>query len=143
MQVARGDIIKNVEVVVGSSFDDIVIGDANSNVFFGGKGHDRFDGGAGMAGDYFDGGDGIDTVTYESARTGVTVNLKDNSKNLGDAQGDGYYGVEIFEGSIFDDTLIAAIAGTELHGLAGKEVLIGDVGKDKLYGGADADTDTL
>jgi Ca2+-binding RTX toxin-like protein len=136
---ALGDVIIDVEVVAGSNFDDGMLGDANSNLFSGGKGSDHFDGGAGIAGDYFDGGDDIDTVTYASAKAGVTVNLKDNSKNTGDAQGDGYYAVEVFEGSNFDDTMIAATGGTELHGLAGKDTLIGDVGQDQLLGGADDD----
>ena len=53
-----------IENLLGSSFNDVLTGDANAN---------RLDGGSGD--DQLDGKGGVDTVTYANATSGVTVKL--------------------------------------------------------------------
>ena len=53
--------VQNFEDVTGSPFDDILIGNADSNKIIGGAGIDMLDGGAGN--DTLDGGSGVDALT--------------------------------------------------------------------------------
>lgn len=68
---AEGDTIRNVEGVVGSSFDDTLIGDKQDNILVGNAGDDKLAGGAGndllvggSGNDQIDGGDGIDVAKF-------------------------------------------------------------------------------
>ncbi|MFN3348018.1 choice-of-anchor D domain-containing protein [Pseudorhodoplanes sp.] len=79
----------------------------------------------------FFGGDGVDTVSYESSTSGVVVNLAKPSKNAGFASGDTYDSVENLVGSDFNDTLT---------GDDGDNVLEGGKGADKLDGGKGINT---
>jgi len=53
--------VQNFEDVTGSPFDDILIGNADSNKIIGGVGNDTLDGGSGD--DTLDGGSGVDVLT--------------------------------------------------------------------------------
>lgn len=57
---AAGDIITNVENIIGSAFNDILTGDAGNNRIHGGAGNDIISGGAGS--DRIHGGEGADTL---------------------------------------------------------------------------------
>ena len=64
---AEGDTLINIENIVGSSFNDILIGDNNENEIWGDGGHDVIHGGAGddillggAGNDWLTGGDGKD-----------------------------------------------------------------------------------
>ena len=61
---ANGDIYRNIEGVVGTSYDDLLIGGSGNDVLYGGAGDDVIIGGAGA--DDMDGGAGFDTVDYSS-----------------------------------------------------------------------------
>jgi Ca2+-binding RTX toxin-like protein/acid phosphatase family membrane protein YuiD len=81
---AEGDIIRDVEIVIGSNFNDTIIGDAADNTLQGGSGIDTISGGAGddmldggAGGDVLDGGSGIDTLTYQDSVSGVYVDLNE------------------------------------------------------------------
>ena len=56
-----GCLVQNFEDVAGSPFDDILIGNADSNKIIGGSGNDTLDGGAGV--DVLAGGSGNDRFT--------------------------------------------------------------------------------
>ena len=56
-----GCLVQNFEDVAGSPFDDILIGNADSNKILGGSGNDTLDGGAGV--DVLTGGSGNDRFT--------------------------------------------------------------------------------
>jgi Ca2+-binding RTX toxin-like protein len=137
------DIIKNVEIAIGGSGDDIITASASGSTLeggvgdddlfggkgidtlYGGDGNDMVDAGAGNdvivggdgAGDdtYF-GGLGIDTVKYSSATAGITVSLG----------GDGVAG---YAASIIDD---AANIGNDT--LLGVENIIAGNFSDVLTG---------
>ncbi|MGI9434594.1 MAG: putative Ig domain-containing protein [Geminicoccaceae bacterium] len=57
---AEGDVINNIEQVVGSTFDDVLIGDHEDNTLSGGAGNDQID--AGQGDDTVIGGDGDDVI---------------------------------------------------------------------------------
>ena len=68
---ADGDTIRNVEGVVGSSFDDTLVGDKQDNLLVGNAGDDQLAGGAGndfliggTGDDQLDGGEGTDVVKF-------------------------------------------------------------------------------
>lgn len=70
---ATGDVLRSIENIIGSKFDDSIVGDANANVLFGGLGNDVMQGGGGN--DRLFGGAGRDNI-FANARTGdfVTIN---------------------------------------------------------------------
>src|SRR5690606_14482457 len=124
---AEGDILEGIENLVGSKFNDSLIGDANTNmltggdgddyldgqagddVLLGGDGDDRIRGGAGddlivggAGADQLDGGDGVDTLSYAGSNAKVTVRLWNNTASGGHAEGDVISGFENLIGSDFN-----------------------------------------
>jgi serralysin len=159
---AAGDRILNVEVLQGSNHNDLLIGIDNGNgngvqlygeggddgligkasgdYLLGGAGNDWLDGGAG--GDVLNGGEGWDMVSYQSATSGVAVDMASNA-NGGAAAGDTLSNIEVVQGSDFDDSLVGVDRGSghgvELHGEGGNDNMRGAAGGDRLYGGAGND----
>ena len=132
----------------GGTEDDTVNGGSEHDQLFGEAGNDSLDGGTGDdrlspgAGDdtLIDGGDGVDTVLYDTATSSVTVSL-----NAGDASGDsiGYdvlSQIENATGSAYEDALIGDGGPNLLNGGASRDVLnaLGDA--DRIYGGTGPDT---
>ena len=72
------DTIKGVEAVIGSRFDDTLIGDKNANVFYGGDGNDSFRGRGGA--DTFTGGAGKDTYNWAIKDLDAVDHITDFSK---------------------------------------------------------------
>ncbi|MRR50604.1 MAG: DUF4347 domain-containing protein, partial [Rhodocyclaceae bacterium] len=155
---AEGDILQEIENLVGSGFGDTLTGDDLDNVLNGGGGNDTLDGGLGD--DFLGGGAGDDKITggghgtkgdtasYQEAPAAVDVVL--GVKAL-----DGYGGsdtltdIQNIYGSVNDDILVGdgnsnTLWGNEgndrLTGGAGDDVLIGGVGDDILAGDAGADS---
>jgi len=60
---AEGDVISGFENILGSSFDDVLTGDAGANVLDGGAGADRMEGGAG------------DDIYHVESRNDVVIEL--------------------------------------------------------------------
>lgn len=110
----------SIENLLGSAFNDKLIGDDDENVLTGGGGADQLIG-----------GDGNDMASYATATAGVVASLADPSANLGDALGDTYSSIENLTGSDFADTHT---------GDSGANVLTGGKGADVLTGGGGADT---
>ncbi|MBQ0821371.1 calcium-binding protein [Microvirga sp. HBU67558] len=93
--------------------------------------------------DDFDGGNGIDTLTFQGARSsGVAVNLAAQSGSAGDANKDTYKDFENIIGSRFNDTLTGSAVANRLEGGAGDDTLtdVAGSGTDTLVGGAGNDT---
>lgn len=98
---AQGDVVKNVEEVYGSKFNDRITGGNENNSFYGGDGNDILFGGngndwlnGGAGADALDGGRGADTVGYGLETDNLTVNLVTGRGSGGVAEGDRYYSIE-------------------------------------------------
>ncbi|MGB9143217.1 MAG: calcium-binding protein, partial [Aestuariivirga sp.] len=129
-----GDTLSGIENVVGSSFNDVLTGDAGVNVLDGGAGNDILAGGAGA--DTLIGGAGIDTADYSSSTAGVTVNLTTGVASDGDT----LTSVENLVGSAFDDVLTGSAVANVIDGGAGNDILAGGAAADTLVGGTGIDT---
>ncbi len=149
------DTLKNLENIIGSESHDILIGNSLDNRIYGLAGHDLFIGNAGN--DYFDGGDGFDTVSYRRDPNLAIVNLEQNQATDGFGGTDQLYNIENVIGSTLDDRIIGdaqantIITGTGndwveardgndiIFGEQGQDTLFGENGNDFLVGGLDAD----
>ena len=108
---AAGDTYSGIEDMVGSNYNDTLIGDTGINILNGGTGDDKLEGMGGA--DILIGGTGSDlnnTASYAhagpvSGSTGVTVSLDNPNINTGEAQGDTYFNIRHLEGSAFNDLL--------------------------------------
>jgi Ca2+-binding RTX toxin-like protein len=133
---ALGDVLSNIDNLIGSALADTLTGDGNANVIDGGLGADLIDGGAGS--DTLSGNGGIDTLTYIRSQAGVTIDLALLTAQAavgGDADGDILSGFENLRGSNLDDTLSGdALANTIIGGL-GNDTIMGRGGNDVLNGG--------
>jgi Ca2+-binding RTX toxin-like protein len=164
---AEGDTISSdIESIVGSRYDDTLIGDGNGNTLYGGKGrdslvgyggNDTLVGGAGA--DFLYGGEGDDEVSYADSAAGVWVDLRGGYAGGGDAEGDWVSGdIEDFRGSDHRDVVFGSGVANDVtlrdgddvtylgggHDVAwggdGQDFLSGEEGDDQLYGDAGADT---
>ena len=115
-----------------------LIGGAGNDLLDGGDGDDYLDGGAGA--DQLIGGAGFDGATYVASTTAVNVNLATGVGSGGHAQGDTLSGIELIEGSNFNDTLTGSAGADVLSGGAGNDTIFGGAGNDHLLGGAGNDT---
>ena len=138
------DTLLSIEGIIGSAFDDTLIGNARNNVLSGGAGDDLL---IGLVGDNtLDGGAGSDTVSYEGSRFSVTVDLALSSPQATFSDGgfsvarDTLSGIENVIGSGDGDTLKGDAAANRLTGGAGYDTLMGRMGDDVLDGGSLSDT---
>ncbi|MDQ1195402.1 cadherin domain-containing protein [Agrobacterium sp. SORGH_AS 787] len=135
---AAGDTLIGIEYLRGSTFADILMGDAGSNILDGNDGDDTLVGGAGA--DLLDGGAGNDTASYADSNASVTVNLTTGTGSGGSADGDRLLLIENLIGSASNDTLIGNAGANVLSGGAGDDVLAGMGGADVLDGGTGTNT---
>ncbi|WP_242728570.1 calcium-binding protein [Microcoleus vaginatus] len=159
------DSLSGFEVVIGSDFDDTLVGGGSQNEtllgergndsLWGGAGNGSLNGGAGndllngwAGNDLLNGGNGIDTVSYSFGRTGVYLNLGslDNGSGPGRASDglggiDSLSGIEVAYGSLlFNDTLLGGDGSETFIGGGGDDLLFGGMsGNDYLVGGKGAD----
>ncbi|WP_426957986.1 calcium-binding protein [Muricoccus radiodurans] len=135
---AAGDVLANIERVVGSALNDTLLGDGADNLLLGGDGADLLRGGGGA--DLLIGGAGFDTVDYLTSDAGVTAFLGGAAAGAGaDAAGDVLLEVEGLTGSAFDDVLVGDGGANILIGGAGNDYVLGRGGSDLLVGGAGTD----
>ena len=125
---ATGDVLSYIIKLVGSDYNDTLVGDSIANWLEGGAGADILNGGANpsYAPDY---------ASYFHAAEGVIASLANPSVNTGDAAGDTYISIEALEGSNFDDILIGDNGNNWLSGYAGDDILVAGVGADSVKGG--------
>ena len=158
------DTFTSIENVIGSAYEDVLLGDGGNNVLsglggidliggqggddvlFGGEGGDALDGGeqndilvGGAGADVLTGGLGIDRASYATSAAGVTVDLITGIHSGGDAAGDTLDGIEDVEGSQFADVLFGDAGDNQLLGLGENDILIGGAGADVLSGGLGID----
>ncbi|UVF18215.1 calcium-binding protein [Microvirga terrae] len=134
------DTFKGSGLLLGHEGNDGLTGATGNDTLDGGTGHDWLDGGTGA--DLMDGGDGWDVASYQSATSGITVDLTSNA-NSGAAAGDTILNVEVLQGSNHADRLTGLDRGNgngvQLYGEGGDDGLTGRAGGDALFGGAGND----
>jgi len=163
--VAIGD--SGADVIDGGDGDDKLYGGAGDDELWGGEGRDVFLGGSGndaMFGEggndmflayaasslnLFDGGDGVDMVSYAGSGAAIEIDLRNTLSNFGDAAGHTYAGIERYLLSRHSDTIIAGtesayiLAGSGDDTLRGSSIgvdtLLGQNGNDRIFGGAGID----
>ncbi len=136
------DHLFDIENITGSAFSDTITGNSGANVI---------DGGAGA--DILDGGDGMDTLNFNSANSGVIVDLGAQMVfDDGFGTQDDIFNFEGVVGSAYDDHITGSASADTLAGGAGNDRLIGGDGDDRFFtnagsdilsGGAGADTFTF
>jgi Ca2+-binding RTX toxin-like protein len=146
---AAGDTYISIERFQGSAFDDTLIGDNGINRFYGGEGNDTLRGGdgndllsGGLGADILDGGSGRDNASYVAASSSIAIDLTNLSNNTGEAAGDTYISIEVFQTGSFNDTLIGNDEVNYFYGGSGDDTLSGNGGDDFLSGQAGNDTMT-
>jgi len=144
---AAGDSLTNVENIVGSDFDDLLIG-GSPNALSGGSGVDTLIGGSGA--DTLSGGSGLDSLFGGSgnedladfavgAPNGVAVDLSANSATVVGLGNESIGGIEHLAGSSAADSLTGDSGANSLSGRGGDDSLTGGSGDDALFGGAGSD----
>ncbi len=136
---AGGDSLVNIEHIVGSNFQDTLIGSSGNNSVDGGAGSDIILGGSGA--DTLLGGLGNDTVSagsfadlvYGGAGFDLLIGMIGHDQIFGGDAGDSIYG----DGG--DDTLLGDAGFDLLSGGTGSDLLYGGIGEDTLNGGLGSD----
>ena len=118
---ANGDVLSNIERILGSNFGDTILGDNNDNHIFGMSGSDQLDGRGGN--DSIRGFNGHDTLI---GGTGEDT-LKGESGN------------DLLQGGDDNDTIIGSRGNDTLEGGDGNDVLRGGGNNDVIEGGAGDD----
>lgn len=121
------DTLAAIQVVIGSGFDDAIIGSGQRNTFFPGEGNDSVSGGGGP-----------DTIDFSGALFGVVVDLE-----AGTATGQGTDTITEVAGAIgseLADTLTGTDRRNTLTGGAGDDVIAGAGSDDTLDGGDGTDS---
>jgi Ca2+-binding RTX toxin-like protein len=135
---AQGDMLIDIEKIVGSAWADSFKGNAAANSFDGADGNDMFEGLAGA--DTIAGGAGTDTASYAGSNAAVDINLYWDTQKGGHAEGDRLSGIENITGSKFGDRITGNGEANGLNGGAGDDWLNGSWGADLLRGGPGRDT---
>ena len=118
------------DTLIGGDGNDSLDGGADNNTFFGNAGDDTISGGA-----------GTNTVHYDSAAGGVTIDLQaGTASNDGDGGHDTLTNIQNVSGSSHDDSITGNGLANLLEGLDGNDTLSGGGGADTLHGGAGNDT---
>jgi Ca2+-binding RTX toxin-like protein len=167
------DVRADVENVTGGGGGDTLLGSAGDNGLRGGGGDDSLTGNEGtdtlsgegaddslregvnqVATDAFDadtfqGGDGVDTVSYAAAQAGVLVDLDDVADDGRSSERDNVRSnVEWIIGGGNTDRLVGdrdgnvifgGPGGDQIFGNEGPDLLRGDAGVDRLDGGTETD----
>jgi Ca2+-binding RTX toxin-like protein len=115
-----GDLFSSIENLVGSAFDDWLIGGTAANALSGGDGNDLLEGRAGV--DTLNGGAGNDRLFAAAQDTP-----------------DGSSSGDLLQGDSGDDQLRGSAGGDTLDGGSGADTLVGGGGDDTLLGGEGAD----
>jgi serralysin len=133
------DTLIGIEYLVGSNgFADQLRGNDASNRLYGVGGNDILEGRGGN--DILDGGMGLDTASYESAPSGVAVDLNNGlPQNTLGAGVDSLISIDNLTGSAYADILLGDLQDNALQGLGGNDWLLGGAGNDSIIGGAGDD----
>jgi Ca2+-binding RTX toxin-like protein len=145
---APGDVLVDIENLIGGGRNDYFAGDDSDNTFRGKGGDDYFVASNGF--DHYHGGAGYDAVDYSGTGVGIAISAVRHGNSVvgGGVDHDTLSSVERIIGTAFDDKIAGTKADNEfsggegndqLMGGAGGDVLSGQGGDDVLTGGKDAD----
>ena len=115
---AEGDVLREIENLAGSSFEDALTGTTAANLLSGGAGNDTLTGWGG--GDTLNGGAGSDTVSY-AGWSGATVDLVNGRGQAGSWASDTLTSIENAIGTDTSDRFIANGEANSFNGLGGKD----------------------
>ena len=127
----EGSDLVSTGIYDSSAETNTLVGGAGDDTLYGSQGDDILNGGADN--DDIFGSDGVDTLTFETAASGVTANL-----NTGTATGDGndtFTDIENLTGSDNNDNLTGDGGDNIINGGDGNDTIIGGNGNDTLIGG--------
>ncbi|MEM6618424.1 MAG: calcium-binding protein [Pseudomonadota bacterium] len=128
---AEGDLLFEIENLIGSALGDTLSSDGERNIIRGGLGGDRINGGGGN--DSLTGNEGFDDL-YGGAGDDTLGGSAGNDELFGGSGNDslrGGFGADTLRGGTDDDMLL---------GRNGRDRLIGQSGEDTLTGGDGGDT---
>jgi Ca2+-binding RTX toxin-like protein len=117
------DTLINIEAVIGSSANDLLIGSAATLEHFrGGRGDDTIHG-----------GDGTDVIDHFDAISAITITLTAPGTGTvtGGAGNDTFTGIEFLFGSGFNDTITGSEGDETIRGRGGDDLLDGRGGIDR------------
>jgi Ca2+-binding RTX toxin-like protein len=148
---AGSDTITAMENVMGTNFEDTLIGSPGNNTASAGGGNDSVSGREGndtllpgTGDDLVDGGSGADTVAYtdlEAGGNGVTLNLGITAPQVTVLAGtDTISSIENAAGTNGSDTLTGNPGPNTIHGKDGNDILDSGNGNDVLYPGTGDDS---
>lgn len=132
----------------GGNGNDTLVGGAGIDYLIGENGDDIIivddDAAQGLTYDYFDGGPGSDTISYERFSTAVYFDINSGRNTLWhpevrSAGGDHFVWIENVTGTVHSDHLLGDEYANVLKGLSGNDSLWGREGDDTLEGGLGAD----
>ncbi|NDD12449.1 MAG: calcium-binding protein, partial [Betaproteobacteria bacterium] len=128
------DTLINIEGILGSPFDDYMIGSAKTEWFYGSAGSDSVDGGGGSNEVVFNSSSAVNGVTVKlagwvgnsgSLPSGYTGSALDNWGNI-----DVFRNIFGVEGSRYDDLIVGDSSNNVLDGQGGSDTLDGGSGVD-------------
>lgn len=131
------DTLVDLEGIIGSNLDDVLIGNGKDNTIQGLSGNDILIGSSGT--NTLDGGDGTDTLSYQYSLNAILVNLVQGTATTGFDTSDSFLNIENIIGSDKDDRIVGNFQENWLFGGNGKDTIQAGAGNDRLIGGADAD----
>lgn len=154
---AKGEVVTNVEGFYLTNYSDsftaddtgvFVYGFGGADIIKGSTGSDFIDGGAGA--DKINGWGGFDYLSYYTATSGITLDLKKPANNTGDAKGDVISNIEayfltshndIFVGKDTGQNIVAGYEGndTMTGGFNANNWFFGGDGNDRMVGGGVSD----
>ncbi len=124
------DATKNDDfLLTNGSFNNINSGNGSDYIFANEKGKMTVNGAA-----------GIDTVSYITSASSVTVDLTKSSNNNGAAKGDVLINIENITGTNKGDKITGNWAKNVIYGEDGNDTISGKTGDDRIYGGNGRDT---
>lgn len=142
------DLISNVENLSGSTFDDVLLGNAEANEISGGDGADKLRGEAGddllLGGagtDYLHAGDGNDLLDGGAGDDIIYARYGDDRifGRDGNDRVDASAGHDVLYGGAGDDQLNGGTGDDTVRGGAGNDLMSENGGRDVFFGGEGSD----
>ena len=124
----------------GNAGNDSFAGGGGNDSLYGGDGNDTFDGGGGT--DYADGGAGSDTILFTTNTSSVRIDLVNQAVTFPGTTfaGESFSGIENASTGSGADSLFGNTSSNELRGGAGADRMNGFEAADQLVGGLGNDT---